>query len=324
MGSRVRVMETSPPFSSVSSLSSASMAEESDCTNELNGEFKFNGQKKLAKCFREIVDTPKSGKADVIFEAGGKQFGGLKDVLSTRSEVFQRMFQGTFKEARSTEAVRLPQFDVAPQAFCEFLLFMHAGRARLNSILEVTELYQMAKYFAVSDLEIACHNRLRHYKPNVETAVELFAFAEEHALGGLKRRQAFFIGHNADAVLRQPGKAALLPRAFLRRFFEGDQHEVSETVLFEVLLQMDPEFQKELIPFVRLPLIPTAIITKTVLPSGLFNMESCFQAVAFQADPQSVELPQTMTRTRGVKRPIEESGAALLARLLRRGHALRS
>ena len=71
------------------------------------------------------------------------------------------------------------------------------------------------------------------------------------------------IQRNADAVLRQAESVSLLPRAFLRSFLEQDVHVVSEVTLFAVLLRRDAEFQKDLVPFIRLRLIPTATIMKS-------------------------------------------------------------
>merc|ERR1740121_155649 len=93
-----------------------------------------------------------------------------------------------------------------------------------------------------------------------------------------------------------------LSQAFIRELFVADDANIPEIMLFRIALELDAGMQREMIRHVRLPLIPAKAIMDVVLPSGLVSKDACLEALAFQADPRSVDLPESSKTKRGVKR----------------------
>jgi len=81
------------------------------------------------------------------------------------------------------------------------------------------------------------------------------------------------------------------PHTFLRDLFQADEANISETLLFQVLRATTPEQQWELLPFIRLPLVPAADIVKVFAPSDLFSQDDLMQVLAHQSDPHNCPLP---------------------------------
>jgi len=236
----------------------------------------------------------------VVFLVGGQRLGGLRQFLSCRAEVFERMLNGSFREAviQVGAPLPLPQFDHCPRAFREFLVFVHSGRASLRNTLDVMYLYEISQYFDFVGLRHQCLKHLEEAVLDIDAATPLLSFAGRHELSYLRHKVSTYIIANAEKVLANPKVSAQLPTALLRELFQSEETSVSELALFLVVLELDPKTQQELVPLIRLPLIPTGDIMKIVLPSGLFSQAECLKAVAFQADPCSVEFPVEAIRDR--------------------------
>lgn len=255
----------------------------------------------LADQFRGIIDQPDDGHADVRFEVGGRHLGGLRAVLGLRCPVLQRMLSGNFQEAHKSAPVKLPQFDNCPNAFREFLYFLHTGLANLHSPASAIHLYEVAKFFCSDSLADRCIQCLQEAPLNAEDALLLVKFALRHDMPALLSAAWQLIGRDADSALLGTDAAevvASLPRDLLRMLFESEESSISEGTLLRILLAMEEEGQKEMTPFIRLPLLPPADMMQIVVPSKLFDLEQCVAAMAFQSDPNSVQLPAAWVRRR--------------------------
>jgi len=253
-----------------------------------------------------MIDNPEGSLADVTLAVGDKTFGGLRVMLSLGSDVFKQMLYGEFAESQPNRCIPLPSFEHAPSAVRELLLYLHTGKASMGK--DLLHLYEAADYFQVAELKNACAHKVARLEVKTSNAIELLNFADRHGLNAGDHSK--FIKTNADAILTEAmanGKFALIPRSFLRELFEKDNSNISESVLFQILLNFSdaPHLQAELVPYIRLPLIPAKFIMKDVLPSGHFSERECLDAVAFQADSTSVALPAEKTK----KRKRTEEGA---------------
>lgn len=265
--------------------------------------FEFNGRQEFSKCLSKLVDSPNTCGADVVFGVGGQRLGGQRITLSLRSDVFRCMFNGDFKEASTEQPVSLHQFDHVPHVFREFLVYMHTGQASLDDLIDVSELFKIASYFGVDQLKKFCEAMLLESPLSGDAAVALLKFSEEQDLQELRARIAKEIFKLAGTILADAKKVVpFLSQAFLRELFAADDVNVTETMLFRMAQELDAEMQQEMIRHVRLALIPAKTIMDVVLPSGLVSKDACLEALAFQADPRSVDLPESSKTKRGVKR----------------------
>jgi len=243
------------------------------------------------KSFTRVIDEPDSGVADVVFILGDKRFGGLRSVLSLQCEVLQAMLQGDFRESIEGTEISLEQFAHAQGAFRSFLFVLHTGKVDVNNVVEAIDLYEILEYFGLTDLQESCATFVKDSPVKTSTAMQCVNFAMKSEDVMFQRKLAEFIKERASEVFDKPKEVAnLMPTAVFCDLLKCNRMNVAEITLFRVILEVDTERQAELLPLVRLPLIPAAEIMKTVVPSGVFSEKQCLEAVAFQADPNSVEL----------------------------------
>lgn len=246
----------------------------------------------LASSYVRVIDMPEAGIADVTFQVGDQRYGGLRRVLGMRCTMLERMLLGDFAEGRLDSApIQLPEFDQLPGAFRQFLYYLHVGSGSLENVDDVVGLYEISKYFGVADLATVCADFIHNVEITHDICVELCSFAVKYEMWDLTERVANYIVEHADSALADAERAAALPPSFLRYLFQSNNIEVSEVTLVRILLFMNKDQQQALLPFIRLPRIPAIDMMKIVVPSGLFDKDSCLAALAFRENPLSVDLP---------------------------------
>lgn len=265
-------------------------------------EFTFSGFREFAACLADVIDRPDGGIADVVFRVEDQRFGGLRNVLSCRCPVFDRMFNGDFKESKQRVSdgalgkVQDPADDVAmqqftsPKAFRAFLMYMHCGQVSLDEL--PLDLHEIAKFFGMEELRRLCEDCILQVAVSADNALSILRFAELNDMEALRSATARAILRMAGAVFEDP--AASVPQAshtFFLEMYRSSCVSISETLLFRLLLEMTPHHQEELLPLVRLSLLPPADILSLVVPSGLVQKDMLIRVLAFKADPVSVEPP---------------------------------
>lgn len=168
-----------------------------------------------------VIDNPDNEAADVVFEVGGRRFGGVRALLSFRCDVFKRMLQGEFREAAVGSCVPFPQFDHAPGAFRELLRFLHTGRASLGQ--DVLHVYELADYFQAHALKDQCFKFItKGTLFNKANAISILAFMERYDCDSKAVQN--YIMTNADVILKHALTHArhsleLIPPPFLMQLF---------------------------------------------------------------------------------------------------------
>ncbi|MBS0634299.1 MAG: BTB/POZ domain-containing protein [Verrucomicrobia bacterium] len=95
---------------------------------------------------------------DITLVSGGAKFGAHKLLLAARSEMMKALLTGRFKEANTHEV----PFNVAPETFGSFLDVLYGGQCLLSgkSIDFIEQLFELATYFIVPDIKVACWSAL--------------------------------------------------------------------------------------------------------------------------------------------------------------------
>jgi len=174
----------------------------------------------------------------------------------------------------------------------------------MGSPANAIHLYEVAKFFCSDSLADRCIQCLQEAPLNAEDALLLVKFALRHDMPALLCAAWQLIGREADAALLATDASevvASLPRDLLRMLFESEESSISEGTLLRILLAMEEERQKDMTPFIRLPLLPPSDMMQIVVPSKLFDLEQCVAAMAFQSDPNSVQLPVAWVRRRSFR-----------------------
>lgn len=249
---------------------------------------------------RNELDTV-SHNVELHFKVGNKLFGSLRQVVILRNEFFRNMLVGSFKEANEgLVTLEYPSFD--PKSFREFLIFLHVGKCEVTSH-NVCDLYEVADYFNEVEVKSACMLFLARESMTSKILCSRINLAEKYSLEALHNQCTEYILLNADEVVSNPERVSMLPFSYMHKLLSSDKTCSEEGNLFEALVhwhQTHPDHSiDELLQFIRLPLIPTQEIMTKVQESGLFSTQTLLDAVAFQADRRSVNLPTGMTKRRG-------------------------
>lgn len=95
---------------------------------------------------------------DITLVCGSEKFGAHKLLLAARSEMMKTLLTSKFKETYAHEVL----LNVAPETFGSFLDVLYGGKCLLSgkSIDFIEQLLELAIYFIVPDIKVACWSAL--------------------------------------------------------------------------------------------------------------------------------------------------------------------
>mmetsp|Transcript_29823 Transcript_29823/g.55843 ORF Transcript_29823/g.55843 Transcript_29823/m.55843 type:complete len:397 (-) Transcript_29823:20-1210(-) len=238
-----------------------------------------------------VVDDCEEGHADVIFIVGGNKYGSIRGVLAVQSPVLSNMLLGEFREARVKE-IPLEQFDNCAPVFRAFLIYLHTREAHVDTLMQVSELLDVSKYFEVPDLVQKCRDGITTMNVEPSNAVEMLNICTKHQMKDELRRAWEVMGIHADRCLQDFKKSVeLLPDHLMKHLFMSGVSSVSEITLVRLLMEMSEEKREELKNYVRLPLISASDMLHVVRTSGLFTDSQCLEAACYRMDPTCIKAP---------------------------------
>jgi BTB/POZ domain len=94
---------------------------------------------------------------DVKFVVGNKEISAHKVILSSRNEVFKKMFESQMKEAKNNIIV---VSDIDFDTFKELLGFIYTGKVSENFSVLALELLSAAHLYQIEDLKKMCVNEI--------------------------------------------------------------------------------------------------------------------------------------------------------------------
>jgi len=214
-----------------------------------------------------VIDAPDGGSADIVFIVGSKRYGSFRHLLALQRDKMPRMLPGELEESLQPCEVPLPQFDRAQLVFHDFLIYLHTGVTEIHDdCIAVLHLYRIAEHFGVARL---------------------------------LERVTLLVKWNAGHWFNNTRKVArLVPAPLLRDMVTSDEYNVPEVALFRILIERGGNERDDLLQYIRFPQIPAKQIMETVFPSGFVDMKRCLEAVAYQADANSVALQSDVKRAR--------------------------
>jgi len=226
----------------------------------------------------------------VIFIVGGRNFGGLRNVLSLRCDVLASMRSGNFKEATAVDAIPIPQFDSDPDSFREFLVYLHTGFAPVAVKEKAVTLYEIAHFFDVPELKTLCGQFIDSMPINVKNVISILKFAMSYDFQPITEAACALVALCPDVSLEASESAACLPSAILTALFGARIMTISKIALVRILMQAPQKKNRHLKHLIRLRRVSARDMMKTVVPSGLFDPVECLAALAYAMDPTSVKL----------------------------------
>jgi speckle-type POZ protein len=143
--------------------------------------------------------------SDVVFDVKGRKFEAHKFILTTRSPVFQAMFQSDLV-VKNIYSVKIE--DIEPEAFNEFLRFIYTDQVEnLNEFAPL--LLPFADKYMLDLLKAQCESSLS-CNISVETCGKLLLLAHLHSANGLKEKVLDFVRCHSVNVIGTTGWQELL------------------------------------------------------------------------------------------------------------------
>ncbi|XP_065202413.1 speckle-type POZ protein-like [Planococcus citri] len=162
-------------------------------------------------CYEKSFLNPKF--SDVTICINGKEYPSHKVILSSRSKVFEAMFQHDLQENQTS---RIQVNDINEVVFLEILRFIYTGKVEnLDSL--ASELLPVADRYDLRKLKIICENALIG-KLSAKTAASILILADMCDAKDLKNQTVEFIKSHSEDVVKNTNldhKKELISRPYL-------------------------------------------------------------------------------------------------------------
>ncbi|XP_071491488.1 serine-enriched protein-like [Diadema antillarum] len=189
-----------------------------------------------------------------------------------------------------------------PAVFRQLIQYCHTGCVTIKPKI-VIGLMNAADHYGLDELRRACMTYLQNCV-NIDTVCLLLRSAEKYiqykSTKSLVQKALEFVDVNAEAVLRLPSFTSL-PNHVARLILTRDELQADELTKFQSALAWSRAYMEKhpgsslrevMAPFVdsiSFHLIPATTLMQTVKPTGAIPDQKIMTALAFQADPSSIE-----------------------------------
>lgn len=218
---------------------------------------------------RSLCSQPKL--VDITLSAGGRDFPCHRSILALCSLYFRSMFSGDFVESI---AARVELQDVDPDILAVLLDFAYTGKLTINQG-NVEGLIQTSSQLQFQTVRTVCCRYLQHQMA-ATNCLGILEFGEIHGCPEVVAKARAFLLENFEAV-QQGEEFLLLEKSTLVVCLkdEGLKYRDERSCVQAVLtwVRHDAEARlchlPELLSLSRLPLLPDAYFTETLLTDSL-------------------------------------------------------
>ncbi|XP_018569097.1 serine-enriched protein isoform X4 [Anoplophora glabripennis] len=278
----------------------------------------FENKSGLAEDMKFLASMPEL--CDVTFLVGDTRepVCAVKAVLAARSRVFHKMLYQVSR-ARSTkrslrksmvgsmkptsqqhQTLIIEEFE--PDVFRQLIEYIHTGCVTLQprTLLGVMN---AADYYGLDELRRACAGFVQCCI-NVDTVCALLASAERYiqykCTKSLVQKVLEFVDEHGNEVLNL-GSFTLLPQHVVRLILARDELQADEFTKFQAALMWGKKYCdnnpstsiKDVIgnflEYIQFHKIPANVLMREIHPLGLVPYSIIMNALAYQADPASVD-----------------------------------
>ena len=264
---------------------------------------------------------------DVTFLAGepGEPVQAVRAILAARSRVLKSILldaasdtsmksknkkkKGKQRKSMTDLVLSIPMRDFDPDTFRELIQYLHTGKC-LFQPSTVIGLMNACDYFGIDELKRACLGYINRCV-EVDTVLTLLETAEQyisHKYTKIALKPILeFIDTNAEQILSLEGFSRL-SKHVATLVFGREQLQVSSYSKFQAALSWcryhllpNHSLEETFAPFVdyvALHEIPAMQLMTVVKPSGAVRQELILNALAYQADPDSVDISRLSSRQR--------------------------
>ena len=211
--------------------------------------------------------------------------------------------------------------DFEPEVFKQLMEYCHTGSVMLQS-QTLLGLMNAADHYALDELKVACIQFLER-AINTDTVCSLLSSAEKYiqykSTKILVQKMLEFVEEHAEVVLNLASFSSL-PQHIVRIILGRDELRASEKTKFEAAFRWclhyladnpDEELKTLFEPFVgkiKFHKIPATHLMNSVKPAEVVDDSVILTALAYQADPRSVNIDRIIPTGRVTMSPSNEGG----------------
>ena len=224
--------------------------------------------------------------------------------------------------------------DFEPEVFKQLVEYTHTGCVMLQA-RTLLGLMNAADHYRLEELKVACIRFMEHCV-TIDTVCSLLTSAEKYiqykSTKILVQRMFEFVDQNAEKILHL-GAFAMLPQHVVRIVLSREDLNACETTKCEAAVRWSLRYAEEHIhvsvkqafePFIDVIdfyLIPAKHLMKSVKPAGVVADSVILNALAYQADPKSIE-PRPPPRRRTPTPTFSDRASPQFRRVQSSGHPL--
>ncbi|XP_077978613.1 serine-enriched protein-like [Glandiceps talaboti] len=221
----------------------------------------------------------------------------MRTVFTKRSDSLPNLHLTSNNNPRT---IVVKEFD--SDVFRQLIEYIHTGCVTLQA-RTLVGLMNAADFYGLEDLRRACVGFM-HCCINIDNVCSLLSSAERYiqykATKSLVQRVLEFVDENGDEVLNLPAFATL-PEHIVRLVISRDELRAEELSKFRAAVawatrhcKKNPHFvlRQALVPFIELisfQYIPALALMKEVRSCGAVPDQKIMTALAYQADPSSID-----------------------------------
>ncbi|XP_071747956.1 serine-enriched protein isoform X2 [Lepeophtheirus salmonis] len=222
----------------------------------------------------------------------------LKALIKRSSEPFLNM-QSQISSQNLHQTLIIEEFE--PDVFRQLIEYIHTGCVTLQP-RTLLGLMNAADYYGLEELKRACSGFIQCCV-NVDTVCALLATAERYiqykCTKCLVQKVLEFVDENGNEVLNL-GSFALLPQHVVRLIMAREELKADEFSKFQAVLMWSKKYCDSansklsevlgtFLEYINFHMIPANVLMKEIHPLGIIPYHIIMNALAYQADPNSVD-----------------------------------
>ena len=213
--------------------------------------------------------------SDTILNVNGEKIYVRRRILSNKSVVFSKMFNGSFVEGNQSEIIINDPLHIDVSVFKIFLLFLYTGQIKIEPV-NVFELIYLANQYDITILVEKCSEMVKSYI-DMDNLLTIWNSVLDLNIVPLNISCLDFFIKNFDAIKSNDSTVTAFSTDIVKFIVTNNNTDLPELYIFQfahqwiTLTKPVNEIITSIINEIRLSLISMQDLVKIVRPTGLID-----------------------------------------------------
>ena len=230
----------------------------------------------------------KESVSDTTLNINGEKIYVIRQILSSKSIVFAKMFNGSFIEKNQSEILIMDD-NIENNTFRDFLLYMYTGQIEITNDNAFDLVYMADKYDVVM-LVNECVTTIMSFI-QIDSLSVIWNSVNALNIEKINHACLKFFCENLDKIILDDTLIITFTPDIIKYITSSNQTSLPEIILFNfvhkwILLTNPVEnIIQDIIANIHMPLIKIPDLVNIVRPSNLINDKVFIEAIEFQTSP---------------------------------------